>query len=138
MPRATLVCIRSVRATCFAVDAEAFDEPTAERVARNNHAFRVANEGIGKAARALEADFPITFVCECSDARCTDLVRLTLPEYEAIRRNELWFIIVPGHHRRAGPYEQVVEERRGYVIVEKVGEAAEIVKGLDPDAGEAA
>jgi hypothetical protein len=127
-----------MRATWFAVDAEDLDRTTAERVARNNHAFRVANEGIGAAARALEADFPITFVCECADSRCTDLVRLTLPEYEEIRGNELRFIVVSGHERRAGPYEQVVEERRGYAIVQKVGEAAEIVKELDPNAGEPA
>ena len=111
-------------------------ETSAERVARNNHAFRVANEGISAAATALEADFPITFVCECADERCTDLVRLTLPEYEDIRGHDLWFIVVAGHERRAGPYEQVIEERRGYVIVEKVGDAAQIVKDLEAEAGE--
>jgi hypothetical protein len=106
-------------------------DPTAERVARNNHAFRAANNGIDEAARSLDADFQVPFICECADASCTELVRLALPEYEQIRAHEFWFLNAPGHQKAAGPHISVVEEREGYVVVEKVGEAAEIVRELE-------
>jgi hypothetical protein len=39
---------------------------------------------------------------------------------------------LPGHQVAAQGAGRVVEERQGYVIVEKIGRAAEVVRDLDP------
>jgi hypothetical protein len=59
------------------------------------------------------------------------LQRSPLQEYEAVRANQFWFIVVPGHEQSEVPLAKPVQHRDGYVIVEKVGKAAELVEGLD-------
>jgi len=107
-------------------------ETTAERVAQNNVTFRKANEQIGEAAQQYVPDEAVPFICECPDTSCTELVRLTLPEYEAVRAYPTHFINAPGHHAAAAGWAQVVEPRDGYDIVEKVGRAGRIAEDLDP------
>jgi hypothetical protein len=104
--------------------------PSAERVARNDAAFREANERIAQAGRDLEIE-PIPFLCECADEECTSVVRLSLDEYAEIRSDPTHFLNLPGHDDAGGPHAQVIEERDGYVVVEKVGLAARIVTELD-------
>jgi hypothetical protein len=98
-----------------------------ERIARNNVTFRDANEHIGAAAGVYGIDSPVPFICECADARCSEIVRLTLEQYEEVRADSRRFLNVPGHEDAA----EIVEERDGYVIVEKVGRAGDIVDALD-------
>jgi hypothetical protein len=73
---------------------------------------------------------PVPFVCECADRGCSELVRLDLDEYEEIRANSRHFLSAPGHLAAEGA-AVVVAERDGYVIVEKVGHAGDIVEALD-------
>jgi hypothetical protein len=101
-----------------------------ERIALNNATFRSANERIGAAAGVYDVDMPVPFVCECANRGCSELVRLDLDEYEEIRANSRHFLNVPGHLAAEGA-AVVVAERDGYVIVEKVGHAGEIVEALD-------
>lgn len=104
-------------------------EPSAERVARNNVIFRDANDKIGERAEALDiVSEPVPFLCECADSGCTDVILLTLDEYSRVRQNEIRFINAPGHDASAGGWAQVVETHDGYVVVEKVGLAAELVE----------
>ena len=103
------------------------DELSEERIARNNATFRDANEHIGAAAGAYGIDSPIPFICECADAQCSAIVRLTLVQYEEVRADSRHFLNIPGHQDAA----EVVAERDGYVIVEKVGRAGDIVDALD-------
>jgi hypothetical protein len=104
-------------------------EPSAERVARNNVIFRDANDKIGERAEALDiVSEPVPFLCECADSSCTDVILLTLEEYSRVRQNELRFIDAPGHDAAAGGWAQPVETHDGYVVVEKVGRAAELVE----------
>ena len=98
-----------------------------ERIARNNATFRDANEHIGAAAGAYGIDSPIPFICECADARCSAIFRLTLVQYEEVRADSRHFLNIPGHQDAA----EVVSERDGYVIVEKFGRAGDIVDALD-------
>lgn len=102
-----------------------------ERIARNNATFREANEHIGAAAGAYGVDSPVPFICECPDARCSEIVRLTLEQYEEIRADSRHFLNVPGHQAAAESTSEVVSERDGYVIVEKLGRAGDIVEALD-------
>lgn len=107
---------------------------SAERVARNDAAFRDANEQINDVARSLErADGDLLpFLCECADVTCTEILKLTSVEYEAVRRDPTHFLNAHGHVRSGRPWARVVEEFDRYAVVEKVGEAAEIVEELDP------
>jgi hypothetical protein len=102
-----------------------------ERIARNDAAFRRANERISAAAETYGVDIPVPFVCECADPKCSEVVRLKLEEYEEIRADSRRFFHVPGHRDAEGTAGVVVAERDGYVIVEKTGHAAEVAEALD-------
>lgn len=104
---------------------------TEERIARNNATFRDANEHIGAAAGAYGIDAPVPFICECSDGRCSEIVRLTLEQYEEVRADSRHFLNVPGHQDVAEGAAELVAERDGYVIVEKLGRGGDIAEALD-------
>ncbi len=95
-------------------------EGRAERVARNEALFREVNERSKDLARVQErSDLPI--LCECGSSRCADGVTIDRSAYEAVRANNLRFIVKPGHE--LPEFERVVGRRGGYVIVEKFPEA---------------
>ncbi len=102
-----------------------------ERIARNNATFREANERIGAAAGAYGVDTPVPFICECADSGCSDVIRLTLEQYEEVRADSRHILSVPGHESAAQSAAVVIAERDGYVIVEQVGRAGDIVEALD-------
>jgi hypothetical protein len=105
---------------------------TAERIARNDSAFRDANEGIGLKAREYETDEdqPVPFICECADSSCTAILPLTLCEYEDIRGDSRQFLNALGHERFEGLIE-VVLENHSHLVVRKAGRAGEIAEELD-------
>jgi hypothetical protein len=103
----------------------------AEEVARNGAIFRNANERIQEAARELEHEGPVPFICECADPGCRRIVSMTLGEYERIRAHATHFLIAPDHDRVAPEHIEVVAERPGYVVVAEIGEAAEVAAKLD-------
>jgi hypothetical protein len=108
-----------------------------ERIARNQATFRAANERIGAAAGVYDIATPVPFICECADPTCTAVVRVELDQYEEIRSDSRRFLTVPGHQTAALGVSVLVEERNGYVIVEKMGHAGQIAEALDErDAGE--
>ena len=115
------------------------ERAVAERVARNNATFRAANERIRAAAETFDTTVErVPFICECADERCVEIVRLGLGEYGEMRSNPRWFVNVPGHQAAAGGWVDVVASRDGYVIVEMVGRAGELVEELrGRDVGEA-
>jgi hypothetical protein len=53
---------------------------------------------------------PVTFMCECSDERCAELVRLTLTRY-ADGRAGADYIVAPGHQVDAA---DIVRVRDGF------------------------
>jgi hypothetical protein len=106
-------------------------DESAERVARNNDIFRRANEEIHAAAGTLGFDAPIPFLCECTNERCTAVVRLSAADYAEIRSHPRRFVTAPGHQSEAdGQHERVVERRDGFETTEKVGRAGEIAEEL--------
>jgi hypothetical protein len=107
-------------------------EMAAERVARNDAMFRVANEEIRSKAAAWNMDGPLPALCECADPHCTTVVRVTPRQYEEVRSNPRWFIHAPGHEVNDQGWSHVITENDHFVVVEKVGEAGEIAKELDP------
>ena len=95
-----------------------------ERLARNETAFREVNEGIRAAAGASEPHDKWEFICECSITGCTDVIELTLPEYEHVRKLATAFALRPGHE--IVEIEKIVERFDGFIVVHKQGDAAKI------------
>jgi hypothetical protein len=70
----------------------------AETAIRNELLFRDANAKIAERRDRLDAGARLTpFLCECEDERCTEIVRLARDEYERVRSDPAWFVVVPGH-----------------------------------------
>ena len=107
---------------------EGFD---AERIARNEAIFRKANEGIREAAERLEVDMKVPFFCECADANCREILRLTLDEYRLVRSDARHFINAPGHEAASQRWGEVVARFDGYVTEEKAALAGEIAEQLE-------
>jgi hypothetical protein len=68
----------------------------------------------------------LTLLCECSKKHCLDTVDVEPAAYEQVRLNPLLFFLVPGHEDVE--VERLVEQTPRYVVVEKVGPAAEAVR----------
>jgi hypothetical protein len=106
------------------------DVMTQQRVAENEVIFRDANERIDAAGEKLAIRGPVPFICECGDRTCTQIVRLMPDAYANIREDPRRFFTVPGHESIAVDTNAgvVVARENGYVIVEKIGAAAEIAE----------
>jgi hypothetical protein len=103
-----------------------------EQRAKNESTFREANEKLeGKVVELALTEERTPYLCECDDPSCTSIVRLTVPEYEAVRSNPRQFIVIPDHD--SSP-EQVVEEQEGFTVIEKTGEEGRLVEREDPRA----
>lgn len=101
---------------------------TLERLARNQATFREANQRIVAAAGEIGVGArSVPFICECADPSCTQVLPIDLADYEAVRRNPRRFLHADGHDDGLG---EPVELHEGYVVVEKVGYAGEIVERL--------
>lgn len=108
------------------------DASTAERIGRNDSAFRDANEQVR--ARANEhltaVDQLVPFLCECADEDCTTIIQLTLVEYEDVRTDSRQFLNVIGHERAEGPIE-IISKNHNHLVVRKSGRSGEIAEALD-------
>jgi hypothetical protein len=82
----------------------------------NEDVFRHANERIAASAHGLGLERGIPFLCECSDSRCTTLIRLDLDVYEGIRAELARYLAIPGH---VIPQAQVIEESEALAVLGK-------------------
>jgi hypothetical protein len=103
-----------------------------ERIAKNETVFRAANREIEHAEKELGggAERIIEVLCECGREGCSGLIALTMAEYDAVHSEDDRFVVLRGHE--SAEIERVVEERAGYLVVDKFGEAEDIAKG-EPD-----
>jgi hypothetical protein len=106
------------------------DAARAARVAENECIFRRANEKLEKRFREFEAEGLTPFLCECGDATCTQVIRLTLDEYEGVRGHAAHFAIVSGHQILVA--ERVVEQNERYDVVEKTDAGRRVAEARDP------
>lgn len=105
----------------------------AERKALNEGTFRDANEKLERGARKILAgdeDSLVPFLCECPRQECTQVVLLTLAEYEEVRAAPRQGLAVVGHDDPS--VERVIKEVDRYVLTEKFGEAGIIHADHDP------
>jgi hypothetical protein len=102
------------------------------RIGQNEVVFREVNERLRELGESFSLVSEVAeFVCECGDSGCTDRVQMPISDYERIRSNPTWFLVVKGHEEL--DYEIVVERKDGYAIVEKLpGGPAEIAVSDDP------
>ena len=104
------------------------------RVGKNEVVFREVNERL----RELGEGFSLVseeaqFVCECGNSACAERIQMSIGAYEEIRSDPKRFFVVKGHETLE--FEKIVEEREGYLIVEKLpGGPAGIAIKEDPRA----
>lgn len=101
----------------------------AERLAQDEATFREANERIAEIAERFDVDH-LEILCECAVVDCVDRIRLSQLDYERARCDGATFVLVSGHVDPA--IERVVFRGDGYVLVEKIDDAAEVVVATDP------
>jgi hypothetical protein len=106
-----------------------------ERVARNEALFREFNERVEDVAEAFDPreegdSLRIDFVCECGNLDCLERLELTRAAYEEVRSDPKRFVVAPGHENTQ--VERVVGRGKGYFVVEKFEEAAEVAIENDP------
>jgi hypothetical protein len=108
------------------------DDPTVERVGRNEAVFRRVNEEIERVNRAFATiTETMELVCECADIRCAERFLMSLPDYERLRSDPALFAVRPGHVVDA--VESVVEEHGEYDVIRKhPGRPHEIAEATDP------
>lgn len=104
------------------------DESRAARVGENESTYREVNERV----QELADDFglPPEFVCECGSAECSERLQVPIDEYERVRAHGRRFIVATGHERPE--LEKVIDEREGWLVVEKTGEAGAVAEQEDP------
>lgn len=105
-----------------------------KRIGQNEVVFREVNERLRELGESFSLVSEVAeFVCECGNTSCTQRIQLALSEYEHVRSDPRWFVIVPGHEEP--DYERVISEVAGYAIVEKLpGGPAGIAIRDDPRA----
>jgi hypothetical protein len=98
---------------------------------RNEARSRDRNEWIeGIHGEMGDGDRIETYVCECGDATCVERIRLTVPEYEAVRGYSTRFAIAVDHENPE--IDQLVAEFRAYSVVQKIaGRPARIARQTD-------
>jgi hypothetical protein len=106
-----------------------------ERIARNEALFREFNERVEDMAESFDLrsegdSLRIGFVCECGNLDCLERLELTRATYEEVRSDPRRFVVVPGHEDLS--IARPVAREEGYLVVEKIGEAAEVATEHDP------
>lgn len=103
-----------------------------EQEATNETVFRAMNEWSRDANDASPAGLRIdTYLCECSDRRCTEPIGLSGSEYEAVRAVPVRFAIALNHENPE--IDRVLVENPRFATVEKFyGAGAKIARNTDP------
>jgi hypothetical protein len=84
------------------------------RLAINETPFQEANDRLRHLYESgVTLGDDAEFVCECGDRQCTETIRMSLVEYEAVRREDR-MLVAFGHVS----YERVVGVGARYLIVE--------------------
>lgn len=101
-----------------------------KRLGLNEAVFREVNERINGLAKLFKWGEPeaLDLICECRDATCIQRIEITRAEYKAVRAVDTQFALYPGH---ADPeIERVISSHKGYEVVAKQGDAAEVARDL--------
>lgn len=105
--------------------------PQTRRRSSNESVFREVNERIVALNLDLRQE-TIAIVCECATLGCAAPLELTVQSYESVRAEPTRFIVAPGHTDPS--LERVIADETTYLVVEKLGEAADEARATDPRA----
>jgi hypothetical protein len=99
------------------------------RIAKNETVLRATNREMERADQAEGATLgqPIDVLCECGRQGCSGVIEMTVVDYDAVHSQADRFVVLRGHENTG--IEKVVEERAGYLVVDKIGEAEDIAEG---------
>ena len=99
-----------------------------ERIAKNETVLRATNREMERADQAEGATLGelIDVLCECGRQGCDGVITMTFEEYDRAHSQADRFVVLRGHENTE--IEKVVEERAGYLVVDKVGEAEDIAE----------
>jgi hypothetical protein len=100
-----------------------------ERIAKNEAVFRATNRELQAAEEEVGggADQALEVLCECGRQGCSGVITLTVGKYESIHSQDDRFVVLRGHE--SPEIERVVEEHGDYLVVDKFGEAEDVVEG---------
>jgi hypothetical protein len=102
---------------------------SAERAARNESVFRDANERIEERLEELSlSDDRSPFLCECENPLCTQPVRLTAEEYEAVRAHPDRFVVATDHTIEDA---DMITRSDEFQVIQKRGAEASLAAQLD-------
>jgi hypothetical protein len=113
-------------------------DPRHERVARNEAMYRAVNREIEHVSEEL-GDGPkdrLEVLCECGEDGCTEVLDLTVSEYDEAHAQRDRFVVVPGHEDER--IEHIVTRTERYLVVDKFGEAERIAEAEEERDGEPA
>jgi hypothetical protein len=99
------------------------------RVREVNQTIEQANEKLGPAPG--ENELGLSILCECGRRGCDQIVEISSTAYHAVRGEATQFVVVPTHVQPQ--IERIVQERRDFAVVEKVGAAAGVAERTDPE-----
>jgi hypothetical protein len=103
------------------------------RAAINENTFREINEQLVATVALDGGDGELhDVVCECARVDCTELVTLTVEEYDAVRAEGERFVVAPSDEHVTPGMERVVMASERYWVLEKVGLAGDVAAELDP------
>lgn len=100
----------------------------AVRAAEVETLFREVNERVRELNETLEPHVEYgTWVCECDDPACLARIAMTQAEYAELRAHPTHFAITPDEQHLDPAVETVVRKTDNFWVVEKRGEAADVV-----------
>jgi hypothetical protein len=106
------------------------DDATARRIGHNEAKFRYVNEMLAESKALVDANQLYPYRCECGSLGCNQLIELTMPEYQSVRKHATHFILVDGH--QIPEAEHLVERHQRFIVVAKDDTAAEVARATDP------
>jgi hypothetical protein len=106
------------------------DKELERSAARNESTFREVNEALRAGHWPGEEDAAIAIRCECGELGCNRLIEVGTRDYERVRAHPRRFLLAIDHEIPEA--ETIVERHRGYLVVEKGGEAGRVAEATDP------
>jgi hypothetical protein len=91
---------------------------------------RGVNEQIKKLNDGYHVIERIDVFCECGRNECSERLSMEVADYERVRRFPTRFLVLEGHDVLES--ERVVDESKGFVVVEKTGSEGVYAVHLDP------
>lgn len=104
------------------------------RAAKNQALFREVNERVKEINDGYSLIVPGgDWICECANDTCVERIKMSVNEYESIRRYGARFFVAPSDEHLWPDVDRVIIDRNDrYWVIEKTGHAGDLAKRSDP------